>query len=189
MSDALARLGIAPGGLAGLAIGPDARAAVALAGHPAVIVPTSDLAAVDTQGVRWVWWSKDTAAALVRSAIRPKRCWDLTAVHRLVSGTWRADPGARLGIGVRSRRGDDSRAAAGRPLHPSRRWRRSRRPGRARTDISARSGPRGPGPTPTTASSDGPNSRSTCRSARSRCSDRSTANLTPVRREHRGDHA
>lgn len=41
---------------------------------------------------RWVWWNRDTARALVESGIRPVRCWDLAAVHRLIFGGWRADP-------------------------------------------------------------------------------------------------
>jgi DNA polymerase-1 len=93
MSDDLPHLTVGPGALAGLAIGPDASAAVAIAGRPAVIVPTSDLAAIEAQGVRWVWWSKDTATELIRLGLRPKRCWDLAAGHRLVSGAWHAEPG------------------------------------------------------------------------------------------------
>ena len=42
---------------------------------------------------RWVWWSGDTAAALVASGTRVAACWDIAAVHRLVFGGWRADPG------------------------------------------------------------------------------------------------
>ena len=42
---------------------------------------------------RWVWWSPSTARLLVDAGIRPGRCWDLEAVHRLIHGGWRADPG------------------------------------------------------------------------------------------------
>lgn len=42
---------------------------------------------------RWVWWSIDTAAALVRSGLRVATCWDVAAVSRLIFGGWRADPG------------------------------------------------------------------------------------------------
>jgi DNA polymerase-1 len=41
---------------------------------------------------RWVWWSKDTAAALVEAGVRVATCWDVAAVHRLVVGGWRAEP-------------------------------------------------------------------------------------------------
>jgi DNA polymerase I len=41
---------------------------------------------------RWVVWSNDTAAELVRAGVRVATCWDLAAVHRLLFGGWRADP-------------------------------------------------------------------------------------------------
>jgi DNA polymerase-1 len=41
-------------------------------------------------GPRWVWWTQDTARLLVAAEIRPARCWDVDAVHRLVHGGWRA---------------------------------------------------------------------------------------------------
>jgi DNA polymerase-1 len=41
---------------------------------------------------RWVLWSADTAAALVRSGIRVATAWDVAAVHRLLAGGWRNDP-------------------------------------------------------------------------------------------------
>lgn len=43
-------------------------------------------------GPRWVWWTRDTPLVLVAAGIRPARCWDLDAVHRLVHGGWRAGP-------------------------------------------------------------------------------------------------
>ncbi len=45
-----------------------------------------------TEHPRWVWWSIDTARTLVDLGVRPARCWDLGAVHRLLHGGWRADP-------------------------------------------------------------------------------------------------
>jgi DNA polymerase-1 len=44
-------------------------------------------------GPRWVWWTADTARLLVAAGIRPARCWDIDAVHRLLHGGWRAGPG------------------------------------------------------------------------------------------------
>ena len=41
---------------------------------------------------RWVWWDNSVASALLRHGIRPSTCWDVAAVHRLLSGTWRAEP-------------------------------------------------------------------------------------------------
>jgi DNA polymerase I len=43
-------------------------------------------------GPRWVWWTRDTAEILVAAGVRPARCWDLDAVHRLINGGWRAGP-------------------------------------------------------------------------------------------------
>ena len=51
-------------------------------------------------GPRWVWWGPDTARALVAAGVRPARCWDLDAVHRLLHGGWRAGP-ARVWAGAR----------------------------------------------------------------------------------------
>ena len=42
---------------------------------------------------RWVTWSQATTRSLVDVGIRPARTWDLAAVHRLLFGGWRADPG------------------------------------------------------------------------------------------------
>lgn len=58
--------------------------------------PEATLAAIehveDAVGPRWVWWTRDTAETLVAAGIRPTRCWDLDAVHRLVDGGWRGGP-------------------------------------------------------------------------------------------------
>jgi DNA polymerase-1 len=42
---------------------------------------------------RWVVWSPSTAATLVAAGVRLATCWDLAAVHRMLVGGWRADPG------------------------------------------------------------------------------------------------
>jgi DNA polymerase-1 len=63
-------------------------------------VPDGDLATT-TQQVRladseirprWVMWSQETARRLVGDGVRVTTCWDVAAVHRLLSGGWRADP-------------------------------------------------------------------------------------------------
>jgi DNA polymerase-1 len=58
--------------------------------------PSAALAGIDrlehTEAPRWVWWSQDTARVLVAAGIRPARCWDLDAVHRLIHGGWKAGP-------------------------------------------------------------------------------------------------
>jgi len=43
-------------------------------------------------GPRWLWWGHGTALAMAQLGLRPARCWDLAAVHRLLYGGWRADP-------------------------------------------------------------------------------------------------
>ena len=45
-------------------------------------------------GPRWVWWTPDTAQQLVDAGIRPARCWDIDAAHRLIEGGWRAGTAA-----------------------------------------------------------------------------------------------
>jgi DNA polymerase-1 len=41
---------------------------------------------------RWVWWPHGAPRALVALGIRPARCWDLGAVHRMLVGGWRSSP-------------------------------------------------------------------------------------------------
>jgi DNA polymerase-1 len=56
---------------------------------------TSTLATLAADEPRWVWWSaRQTATALVRAGVRPSACWDLAAVHRLLTGRSRDDPAA-----------------------------------------------------------------------------------------------
>ena len=42
---------------------------------------------------RWVLWSQETARVLTGHGVRLATCWDLAAVHRLLFGGWRAEPG------------------------------------------------------------------------------------------------
>jgi len=43
-------------------------------------------------GPRWLWWGHGTALSMAELGLRPARCWDLAAVHRLLHGGWRSDP-------------------------------------------------------------------------------------------------
>jgi DNA polymerase-1 len=45
-----------------------------------------------TVGPRWVWWTPETAHQFMAAGLRPARCWDIDAVHRLLDGGWRAGP-------------------------------------------------------------------------------------------------
>jgi len=42
---------------------------------------------------RWTMWSQQTAQALAGDGVRLATGWDVAAVHRLLFGGWRADPG------------------------------------------------------------------------------------------------
>jgi len=90
---ALGQAGLGRGDLAGLAVTPDGTAAVAIAGA-GWSTAASEVARVDeTLRPRWVTWSQETAQRLALAGVRPATCWDVAAVHRLLFGGWRADPG------------------------------------------------------------------------------------------------
>jgi DNA polymerase-1 len=90
---ALGQAGLGRGDLAGLAVAPDGTAAVALPGA-GWSTPASEVARVDeTLRPRWVTWSQETGQRLALAGVRPATCWDVAAVHRLLFGGWRADPG------------------------------------------------------------------------------------------------
>ncbi|MFI5044852.1 MAG: DNA polymerase I, partial [Acidimicrobiales bacterium] len=97
--ESLRRAGVGRGDLVGLAVAPGVGLGLAtVPGEPIVVGERTDTARVvsgiDAElGPRWVMWSSDTAAALVGMGVRVTRSWDLAAVHRLLRGGWRADPG------------------------------------------------------------------------------------------------
>jgi DNA polymerase-1 len=82
--------------LVAVAIAPDVGAAVAYPDGRCETLDPLDaprrLAAIEADGARWVWWNKETAAALLAMDVVPSRCWDLAAVHRLLVGGWRSGP-------------------------------------------------------------------------------------------------
>ena len=41
---------------------------------------------------RWICWTSEMARTLVSAGVRPAKCWDIDAVHRLLHGGWRAGP-------------------------------------------------------------------------------------------------
>ena len=66
------------------------RATFVESGDPVALV--HDL---ESLAPRWVWWSaRGTAAELVAGGVRPRSCWDLGAVGRLLHGLSREDAGA-----------------------------------------------------------------------------------------------
>jgi len=117
----LRQAGVGRGDLVGLAVAPDGAVAVAVgepratpgsevaasageaaegraasSGQPVAGWVTSgdELARADVEvRPRWVTWSQETAQRLVERGVRVATCWDVAAVHRLLFGGWRADPG------------------------------------------------------------------------------------------------
>ncbi|MFK8024911.1 MAG: DNA polymerase [Ilumatobacter sp.] len=47
---------------------------------------------LDAARPRWLWWNGDSARAAGALGLRPTRCWDLGAVHRLLAGGWHSSP-------------------------------------------------------------------------------------------------
>ena len=83
---------VSPGGLAGIAVEPDGSVAVAVPDGALATTPEQLLLADREIRPRWAVWSQETAQALVAGGVRLTTCWDVAAVHRLMSGGWRADP-------------------------------------------------------------------------------------------------
>ena len=97
----LRRAGVGRGDLVALAVGPGVGLGVAWDGGtlavPAVAAVPDGLGAAvraveDEVRPRWVMWSGETAAELVRAGVRVAACWDVAAVQRLLVGGWRAEP-------------------------------------------------------------------------------------------------
>ena len=87
------RDGVGPGDLVAVATAPDVGIAVAGGGRSCVLADVAAARSIEAElGPRWTWWSTPGVASFV-AAVRVARCWDLAAVHRLLYGGWRADPG------------------------------------------------------------------------------------------------
>jgi len=127
----LRQAGVSRGDLVALVISPALELGLA-AGTSSWTVPgvAAEIGRADEElRPRWVLWSGQTAARLADAGVRLATCWDIAAVHRLLFGGWRADPGwawARLrGLAT------DTMPADG-PARPVRYGRgRHRRPGGA----------------------------------------------------------
>ena len=93
--------GVGRGDLVGLAYAPAVGVGLAV-GSGGLSCSGPPLGTTEVAGVvglveeelrpRWVWWSSETAVALIRAGVRVATCWDIAAVHRLLFGGWRADP-------------------------------------------------------------------------------------------------
>ncbi|HEV3067875.1 MAG TPA: DNA polymerase [Streptosporangiaceae bacterium] len=91
----LRQAGAGRGDLVGLAVSADGIVAVAADGVATGWVGSAgELAVADDQvRPRWATWSQEDAQRLVAQGVRLATCWDVAAVHRLLFGGWRADPG------------------------------------------------------------------------------------------------
>jgi DNA polymerase-1 len=83
---------VSAGGLVGVVVEPDGSVAVAVPNGALATTPEQLLLADREIRPRWAVWSQETAQALVAGGARLTTCWDVAAVHRLMSGGWRADP-------------------------------------------------------------------------------------------------
>lgn len=84
------------GALVALAVGATS-AALSVKGHDDLIIELNRAPGIIAElerdvSPRWVWWSNRTARRLAEWDIRPARCWDLSATHRLLAGGWRSGP-------------------------------------------------------------------------------------------------
>jgi DNA polymerase-1 len=90
-------IAFAPNEVVALAVDPDIGA-VAVGENGAVAtwdatVALTEIARLEQDvGPRWAWWTSATSRLLVSADVRPARCWDLDAVHRLLHGGWQAGP-------------------------------------------------------------------------------------------------
>lgn len=92
-SDWLVRSGVGRGDLVGLVVTPELGVTIAAAGS-SWSGPCHDLVDADAnRRPRWVIWSTETTDTLAAHGVRLTTAWDLAAVHRLLWGTWRVDPG------------------------------------------------------------------------------------------------
>jgi DNA polymerase-1 len=91
----LRRSGLQRGDLLALAVAPSGAALAAAGLVRTGLQPAPEVVAAIDEALRprWVLWSSATAAQLVAAGVRIATCWDLAAVHRLLFGGWRADPG------------------------------------------------------------------------------------------------
>jgi DNA polymerase-1 len=95
LASLLRQAGVARGDLAGLAVTAGGTIAVAAgSGAAGRVVTPDEVAAVDVElRPRWATWSGETTARLTALGVRLATCWDVAAVHRLLFGGWRAEPG------------------------------------------------------------------------------------------------
>ena len=85
--------GVKHGDLVGLFVGDDGGVSVAVDGSEWE-ASAADVGVADEKvRPRWMVSSQETAQELVGRGVRLATCWDVAAVHRLLFGGWRAEPG------------------------------------------------------------------------------------------------
>jgi DNA polymerase I len=90
----LPEAGVQRGELVGLSVGADGSASVVVSQGGQWGGTVADVGVADEKiRPRWVIWSQETAQLLVGHGVRLATCWDVAAVHRLLYGGWRAEPG------------------------------------------------------------------------------------------------
>jgi DNA polymerase-1 len=98
LTDELAAAGVRAGEPLALAVAPGLGVGLAWRSGTRAIAaadPFEVVAEIESMGPRWVWWTaRETAAALVADGVRPRACWDVGAVARLLHGLSREDAGA-----------------------------------------------------------------------------------------------
>jgi DNA polymerase I len=99
-AEELRAAGFLPGSPLAVAVAPGVGVAVAWqGGHLAVpvgqLAEVGVLSAVAQAQPRWTWWSaRESAPWLIAAGLRPRACWDVGAVGRLLHGLRRDDPAA-----------------------------------------------------------------------------------------------
>ena len=89
----LAEAGVKQGDLVGLSVGSDGAVTVAV-DEGEFGASVADVGVADEKvRPRWAVWSQEDARGLVARGVRIATCWDVAAVHRLLFGGWRAEPG------------------------------------------------------------------------------------------------
>jgi DNA polymerase I len=97
--DKLRSAGVGRGHLVGLAYAPGAGLGLTTgSGALSWSYPAADALVVvalveEALRPRWAWWSSETVVPFIGAGVRLATCWDIAAVHRLLFGGWRADPG------------------------------------------------------------------------------------------------
>jgi DNA polymerase-1 len=83
------------GELVGIAVAPDGTVAISPGGDSAArLITITEAGALDEASrPRWATWSQETARRLADDGTRLATCWDIAAVHRMLHGGFRADPG------------------------------------------------------------------------------------------------